>query len=55
MKNDNNIALSKTDETILRRVCVLEKSNYSKKPEGLTNKEIVERIKKIIEEEVDKK
>lgn len=41
-------------KNILVRIRKLEKSNYAQKPDGLRDKEMVERIKKIIEQEVDK-
>lgn len=41
-------------ENIKKRVIRLEKSNYALKPEGAKDREMVDRIKKIIEQEVGK-
>ena len=41
-------------DNIKRRILNLERENYAKKPEGLKDREMVERIKKIIEQEVGK-
>lgn len=53
--NDENGVTSQTiRENIQKRVLRLEKANYAQKPEGLKDKDMVERIKKIIESEVGK-
>lgn len=49
-KND----ASQMRKNILIRIRNLESSNYALKPDGLSDREMVERIKKIIEQEVDK-
>lgn len=41
-------------KNILIRIRNLESSNYALKPDGLSDREMIERIKKIIEQEVDK-
>lgn len=41
-------------ENIRKRVLKLERLNYALKPEGLKDREMVDRIKKIIEQEVGK-
>ena len=41
-------------KTILIRIRDLESSNYALKPDGLSDREVIDRIKKIIEQEVDK-
>ena len=41
-------------ENIIKRVLRLERSNYALKPEGAKDREMVDRIKKIIEQEVGK-
>ena len=41
-------------KNILKRIRKLESSNYALKPDGLSDREMIERIKKIIEQEVDK-
>ena len=55
MEND----AQKNDElqmrkNILIRIRNLESQNYALKPDGLSDREMIERIKKIIEQEVDK-
>lgn len=49
-KND----VSQMRTNILIRIRNLERSNYAQKPDGLSDREMIERIKKIIEQEVDK-
>ncbi len=49
-KND----VSQMRNNILIRIRKLERSNYALKPDGLSDREMIERIKKIIEQEVDK-
>lgn len=49
-KND----VSQMRKNILIRIKNLERSNYAQKPDGLSDMEMIERIKKIIEQEVDK-
>lgn len=41
-------------KNILIEISKLEISNYALKPDGLSDREMIERIKKIIEQEVDK-
>lgn len=41
-------------KTILIRIRDLESSNYALKPDGLSDREVIDKIKKIIEQEVDK-
>ena len=41
-------------KNILIRIRNLESSNYALKPDGLSDREMIERIKKIIEQEVGK-
>lgn len=41
-------------KNILIRIRNQESANYALKPEGASDREMVERIKKIIEQEVDK-
>ena len=55
MENDaqNNDALQMR-KNILIRIRNLESQNYALKPDGLSDREMIERIKKIIEQEVDK-
>ena len=55
MENDaqNNDALQMR-KYILIRIRNLESQNYALKPDGLSDREMIERIKKIIEQEVDK-
>lgn len=43
-----------TRDNIRRRVLKLERDNLAQKPDGLKDREMVERIKKIIEHEVDR-
>lgn len=55
MENENQ----KNNEIVMRsnivkRLKSLERSNYSKKPDGKSDREMVELVKKVIEEEVDK-
>ena len=54
MENDaqNNDALQMR-KNILIRIRNLESQNYALKPDGLSDREMIERIKKIIEQEVD--
>lgn len=49
-KND----VSQMRTNILIRIRNLERSNYAQKPDELSDREMIERIKKIIEQEVDK-
>lgn len=54
-KENNSIQEETTPrDRIRKRVIHLERENYAKKPDGLKDKEMVERIKKIIEQEVGK-
>ena len=39
---------------ILIRIRDLESANYALKPDGLSDREVIDKIKKIIEQEVDK-
>lgn len=48
----NDIATMKNN--ILVRIRKLEKANYSKKPDGKSDREMIDCIKRIIEQEVDK-
>lgn len=41
-------------ENIRKRILKIEKVNYAQKPDGLKDREMVEKIKKIIESEVGK-
>ena len=41
-------------DNIRKRVVHLERLNYAQKPDGLKDREMVDRIKKIIEQEVGK-
>lgn len=41
-------------DNIRKRVVRLERLNYAQKPDGLKDREMVDRIKKIIEQEVGK-
>ena len=43
---------SEIRENIKKRVLKLERTNYAQKPDGLKDKEMIEKIKKIIESEV---
>lgn len=55
MENNNTANTQKEmRKNILVRIKKLEISNYAQKPDGLKDREMVERIKKIIEQEVDK-
>ena len=51
MNDENKIQMKKN---ITLRIKKLEKDNYDLKPDGLRDKDMVDRIKKIIEQEVDK-
>lgn len=52
----NNLANSnqETKDNIRKAVLRMEKSNYAQKPDGKTDREMIESIKKIIETEVKK-
>lgn len=55
MENENNKSDSQQmQKNILKRIKKLEIDNYTQKPDGLSDKEMVGRIKKIIEQEVDR-
>lgn len=41
-------------KNIVHRLGTLERANYSKKPDGKSDREMVSEIKRIIEQEVDK-
>ncbi len=54
-KNQTNTQQEDPRENIRKRVLRLERANFAQKPDGLKDREMVERIKKIIEQEVGKK
>lgn len=55
MVTDENVLTSQEiRDNIKRRVIKLERQNYALKPEGLKDREMIERIRKIIESEVGK-
>lgn len=50
----NQVVENEPRENIRKRILKLERSNFAIKPDGLKDREMVERIKKIIEQEVGK-
>ena len=48
------VVQNETSKNIMKRVLKLEKLNYASKPDGLKDYEMVEQIKRIIEQEVGK-
>lgn len=51
---DNATPVQEMRDNIRKRVLKLERANYAQKPDGLKDKEMIDRIKKIIESEVGK-
>ena len=56
MENNQEISQKEKElrDAIRKQVIRLEKQNYAMQPDGLSEKEMIERIKKIIEQEVNK-
>lgn len=56
MANNDQVVVKQDTprDNIRKRVLRLERANFAQKPDGLKDREMVERIKKIIEQEVDK-
>lgn len=55
---ENKLTISNEEKTkrenIRRKVLYIERENYKKKPEGDTDREMISKIKNIIEREIEK-